>query len=142
MNEDELTPLELQSRRLFDASVERVDMRVRSRLNQARHAALAASARAPARFLGLPAWTPAAGLGAAALLGAALWFGGLPGQHALTADAQAGFEDLEIVAATDDNNGDALEMLQDDLEFYDWAAEHGAEKGVEKGVMADGNSVG
>jgi hypothetical protein len=67
-------------------------------------------------------WTPAAGVTAAALLGAVLWFGLPAGNHGLTAaDNQPSLEDLDIVASTDEGAGDALEMLQNDLDFYDFS---------------------
>ena len=70
-----------------------------------------------------PIWASAAGVGAAAVLGVALWFGGPLGQHnAMTAaDTQSKFEDLDIIAASDDSSGDAMDMLQDDVDFYAWA---------------------
>jgi hypothetical protein len=116
--------LERRSRALFQDSVERIDMRTRSRLTQARHAALAAAARAPRPriwFMRLPVLTSAAGVAAAAVLGISLWLGAPPSHHgAMSADSVASFEDLDIVAASD-NSQDNVEMLQDDLEFYDWA---------------------
>src|SRR5271166_1127166 len=123
MNEPIPDSLEERGRRLFDASVENVDMRIRSRLNQARHAALDAAARPRARLLGLPIWTSAAGVTAAGVLAIAIWFGSplMQREHQI-ADNQ-NLEDLEIVASTDEGAGDAMEMLQDDIEFYDWAAE-------------------
>ncbi len=59
-------------------------------------------------------WTPAFGVTAAAILGFALWTGSPP-------DTQSNFEDLDLVAATDEGSGDAMEMLQDDIDFYDFA---------------------
>jgi hypothetical protein len=115
--------LEERSRALFHDSVDNVDFRMRSRLTQARHAALEAAA--PHRrpwFFRLGAWTPAAGVTAAAVLGAFLWLGSPLGQHPATvADGLSNLEDLEIVASTDEGSGDAMDMLQDDIEFYDWA---------------------
>ena len=113
--------LEPRSRTLFQESVDGLDMRVRSRLTQARHAALAAAAASSRRpwFFRLPMLTPAAGVAAAALLGVALWTGGI-GSHGLAGDP-ANLEDLDMVAASDGGSGDALEMLQDDLDFYDFA---------------------
>jgi hypothetical protein len=118
------SPFEARSRELFQESVDAVDMRLRSRLTQARHAALDAAAAARRRpwFLRIGAWTPAAGVTAAALLGTVLWFGLPSGNHGLTAaDSQPGLEDLDIVASTDEGAGDALEMLQNDLDFYDFS---------------------
>jgi hypothetical protein len=114
--------LEDRSRALFHESVDGLDLRVRSRLTQARHAALDAAAAASRRpwFSRMPLWTPAAGAAAAALLGAALWLG-LPGGHGITADNQSSLEDLDIVASSDEGSGDAIEMLQNDLDFYDFA---------------------
>jgi negative regulator of sigma E activity len=115
--------LEERSRAMFLESVDGLDMRVRSRLTQARHAALKAAERAPrAWFLRMPVLSSAVGVTAAAVLGVALWFGG-PASHIHapgTADAASPYEDLELVAAADssDNN---VEMLQNDIDFYAWA---------------------
>jgi hypothetical protein len=122
MSNEPLDSLEERSRALFHGSVENLDMRIRSRLTQARHAALD---RAPANnrsWLSHRAWwTPAAGVTAAAVLGAVLWMGAPMGHHTVSlSDAQSNLEDLDIVASSDDS-GDAMEMLQDDLDFYDFA---------------------
>ena len=113
--------LEERSRELLQESVEGLDMRVRSRLTQARHAALEAAqgARSKTWFLRVPVLTSAAGMTVAALLGVALWFGGPTSHHsgAVLAD-QSALEDLELVSSSEDNN---VEMLQDDLDFYAWA---------------------
>jgi hypothetical protein len=124
MNEQSDESLEDRSRTLFKDSVGNIDMRVRSRLTQARHAALeaAAAARRRPRLLRASVWTPAAGVTAAAVLGVALWFGSPLGHHAMIAsDNPTAFEDLDIVASSDDGSGDAMDMLQDDVDFYDWA---------------------
>ena len=95
-------------------------MRIRSRLTRARSTAIEAGRRP--RFAGFKMWTPAAGVTAAAILGVALWMGSPLGHHAGTmADAQPNLEDLELVASTDEGSGDAMEMLQDDIDFYDFA---------------------
>jgi negative regulator of sigma E activity len=124
MNEHSRVSLEDRSRALFDDSVDSLDMRMRSRLTQARHAALEAAAMRESRPWLFRAfiWTPAAGVTAAAVLGVALWFGSPLGHHMVTAnDNQPNLEDLEIVASSDDGNSDAMDMLQDDIDFYDWA---------------------
>jgi hypothetical protein len=121
MSEQAQTDFEERSRLLFQDSVEGLDMRIRSRLTQARSAALAESVRRP-WFSGFRMWTPAAGMTAAAVLGVALWMGSPLNHHAGTlADAQPNLEDLELVASTDEGSGDAMEMLQDDIDFNDFA---------------------
>jgi len=108
---------------LFHESVEGLDFAMRSRLTQARNNALeAAAAKRHPWFFRVRAWTPAAGVTAAAVLGAFLWLGSPLGQHAVTvADGQSNLEDLDIVASADEGSGDNMDMLQDDVEFYDWA---------------------
>ncbi len=117
------TALEERSRALFHDSVDSVDFAIRSRLTQARHAAIeAASASRRPWFSRIAVLTPAAGVTAAAVLGAFLWLGSPLGQHAVTvADGQSNLEDLEIVASSDEGSADAMDMLQDDIEFYAWA---------------------
>jgi hypothetical protein len=115
--------LEVRSRALFQDSVDGLDMRIRSRLTQARSAALEAAQnnRRPWLF-GWKMWAPAAGVTAAAILGLGLWIGSPIGHQAATlANVQSGLEDLDLVAATDEGSGDAMEMLQGDIDFYDFA---------------------
>ena len=122
MSEQDHQAFEKRSRELFQESVDGLDMRIRSRLTQARSAALeAASSRRPALF-GWKVWAPAAGVSAAAILGMVLWLGS-PLQHRspILADAQSSFEDLDLLASSDEGSGDAIEMLQDDIDFYDFA---------------------
>ena len=113
---------EERSRALFQDSVEGLDFALRSRLTQARHAAVeAASIRRRPWFFRIGVWTPTAGVTAAAILGVFLWVGSPLGQHAVTVpDGQPNLEDLDIVASSEES-GDALDMLQDDVDFYDWA---------------------
>jgi hypothetical protein len=134
MNEREPEFLEQRARKLFHDSVENLDMRVRSRLTQARHAALETAKVPNHSWLTRKGWwMPFAGVTTAAVLGAALWIGApsgsssssgpgtLLGHHAVSlGDAQSNLEDLDIVAASE-GSGDAMEMLQDDLDFYDFA---------------------
>jgi hypothetical protein len=122
MSESEQGSFEERSRALFNDSVDGLDFVLRSRLTRARNAAIdAASSRPRPWFLRVGVWTPAAGVTAAAILGAFLWLGSPSGQHAVTvADGQSNFEDLDLVASSE-GSGDAMDMLQDDIEFYDWA---------------------
>jgi hypothetical protein len=120
------TAFEKRSRALFQDSVESVDFAMRSRLTQARHGALEAAAapKRSGRFLGVSMWKPVAGMAAAALLGVALWYGPLSGtlsgNHGVTNDSQNNLDDLDIVASSDPGSVDAIDMLQDDLDFYDF----------------------
>jgi hypothetical protein len=121
MTEELNSPLEERSRALFRDSVENMDFAMRSRLTQARVAALAAGDERRPWLLRPSTWAPAAGVTAAAVLGVALWFGSPLGhQGGVTAD-NSGLDDLELVASTDDNSAAPLEMLQDDIDFYDFA---------------------
>ena len=137
MNEKHSVPslesFEERSRALFHDSVEGLGVALRSRLTQARNAAIeAASSSRPTWFSRIGVLMPA-GVTAAAVL-AFLWLGSPLGQHAVTvADGQANLEDLELVASTDESSGDAMDMLQDDVEFYDWA-----EKAATSGTSASG----
>lgn len=116
-----------RSRALFHDSVDGMDYATRSRLTRARHAALeaAAAGRTRPRLQQMSLWKPALGVAAAAVLGVALWNGPLSGtlsaHHGTTNDSPNNLEDLDIVAASDPGSGDAIEMLQDDLDFYDFA---------------------
>jgi hypothetical protein len=122
MDDKSRESFEERSRALFHDSVEGLDFSLRSRLTQARHAAVeAASARRRPWFFRLGVWTPTAGVTAAAVLGVFLWVGSRLGQHAVTVpDGQPNLEDLDIVASSE-ASGDTMDMLQDDIDFYDWA---------------------
>ncbi len=123
MSEQENDAFETRSRALFQDSVDGLDMRIRSRLTQARSMALeaAAAGRRPWLF-GWKMWAPAAGVTAAAILALGLWVASPIGHQATTlANAPSNLEDLDLVAATDEGSADAMEMLQNDIEFYDFA---------------------
>jgi hypothetical protein len=121
MSEQDNETFEVRSRALFQDSVDGLDMRIRSRLTQARSAALeaAATGRRPWLF-GWKMWAPATGVTAAAILGLGLWIGSPIGHHSATL-AETNIEDLDLVASTDEGSADAMEMLQDDIDFYDFA---------------------
>jgi hypothetical protein len=124
MSEHDDNAFETRSRGLFQDSVDGLDMRIRSRLTRARSAALDAASQSRRSWLfGWKMWAPAAGVTAAAILGLGLLMGSPIGHQAATlADtSQSNFEDLDLVASTDEGSSDAMEMLQDDIEFYDFA---------------------
>jgi hypothetical protein len=123
---------EERSRALFNDSVDGLDFALRSRLTQARSAALEAASSNRPWYTRVTLLAPA-GMTAAAVLGAVLWLGSPLGQHAATVADGPNLEDLELVASSDEGAGDALDMLQDDIEFYDWA-----DRSANSGAAASG----
>jgi hypothetical protein len=119
---DQLTDFERLSRQALEESVLRIDGRVRSRLNQARQAAVEAASepRRPlfSRFFTL---VPTAGAAAAAVLVAmVLWHRGPQLEVPPVGEGQK-VEDLDLLA-----DGDALDLIQDgdgSGSFYEWAAD-------------------
>jgi hypothetical protein len=116
--DDEMTDFEKRTRALLEESVSRIDGRIRSRLNQARHAALAQLEPARRR----PFWrsftlAPAAGVVAAVVLAVVLW-APRPGQLLPGAQGPASaVEDLDLVA-----DADTFDLIeQEDGGFYEWA---------------------
>jgi hypothetical protein len=122
---------ERQTRKLLEDSVLRIDGRIRSRLNQARHAAIEEATRRPSWlrrvFLMMPAarMMPAASAVAAAVLVAfVMW----PHPHhqmyqaeSILAESARPGEDLEMLA-----DSEALDMVTDETDggaFYEWAAD-------------------
>ena len=109
--------LEMRSKELFDESVERLDGRTRSRLTQARNAALDEIRAGRRGWRGFR--VPAAALATVAVAAVLLvtWTGlnspSAPGASGLPLD------DFDIVADSDN-----LEMLQD-VEFYAWLEDGG-----------------
>lgn len=108
-------PLEERSRELFDDSVERLDARTRSRLNQARQQALEEMKKGRGR----PYWlgAPLGGLAAAALIAVILI---RSGGEVVGPGAENGgnmLDDFDIVA-----DADNFELIQD-VEFYSWLAD-------------------
>lgn len=116
--DDRLVQFEHQARAVLTESVTRVDSRVRSRLNQARQAAIAEVARPSRRprFFLMPA---AGAVAAAALVAMLLWQHGPHSPAVLPNESgQVQAEDLDLIA-----DSDGLDMLQDsDGAFYEWAA--------------------
>jgi hypothetical protein len=126
--DDRLVQFEEQARGVLAESVTRIDSGVRSRLNQARQAAIAEVARPGGRrprFFLMPA---AGAVAAAALVAMVLWQRGphTPSVLPVNDGGQVQAEDLDLIADTD-----GLDMLQDsDGAFYEWAtaqADAGAE---------------
>jgi len=119
---------ERQLRELLEEGVRRVGGHARSRLNQARHAALAETAR-PGRQWRLPfrsaawagrrlLWMPAAGAVAAAVLVAfVLWPHPPQASFPAVEASHATVTDLDLLA-----DHDGMELVQGgDGQFYEWA---------------------
>lgn len=129
--DEQLTDFERQSRQVLEESVLRIDGRVRSRLNQARQAAVeAASARRRPLFSRFFAWLPTAGAVAAALLVTlVLWHrepGGIVGPPKVV-EPVGQTEDLDLLA-----DGEGLDLVQDgdgSGSFYEWAADQSEASG-------------
>ncbi len=120
MSTDENRNFEQNAKALLGESVTRVSGRVRSRLNQARHAALAEIETArPRSFWRMPSFmAPAGGVLAAGVLAVVLLHPGREHGLAASAGGQAGYEDIELLS-----DKDGLDLLENwDGSFYEWAA--------------------
>jgi negative regulator of sigma E activity len=115
--DESLTEFERNARTVLEESVLRIDARTRSRLNQARHAALEAAQSPRRTWWRSLTLMPAAGAAVAAVLVAVtLWHrepsGDLPldPQHPV-------MEDMDLLA-----DSEALELMEGgDGSFYEWA---------------------
>ena len=113
-----LTDFERNARVLLEESVSRIDGRTRSRLNQARQAALEAAA-ASRRAWRWRSYTlmPAAGV-AAALLVTLVLFNREPSVESPVLEGQHAVEDMDLLA-----DSEGLELMDGwDGPFYEWAS--------------------
>jgi hypothetical protein len=113
---------EQHARAVLEDSVLRTDGRVRSRLNQARYAAVEAASRRPSfwrRFSLMPA---AGAVAAATLVAFVLWPHSHPGDSIEGARGTGTVEDLDLLA-----DSDALDLVSSEEAeggaFYEWAVE-------------------
>jgi hypothetical protein len=130
--------LAARARTLLQQSTEALDGHTRSRLTQARHAALAAAAEPRGLFGSLAAWLawPAAGRWqrwapagalAASVLVVALLVARMPGAPGVATHATGGGDDIELLT-----DSDALALAQEpevDYDFYEWAVDAAAQDG-------------
>ena len=118
---EQLTDFERRSRLVLEESVLRIDGRVRSRLNQARHAAVeAASAKRRPMFWRLFTLVPTAGAVAAALLVAMVLWYRTPDHEPPVMVADTHLGDLDLVQDGDGSGS-----------FYEWAADQSEANGYE-----------
>ena len=126
MNADQLNDktkeFEAHAKSTLEESVTRVNARARSRLNQARHAALEEIAARPRSFWRNPALMPATGAVAAAVVVAFMLSTRHGAEHGLpSSEGQSGYEDIEMLADTE-----GLDLVEGgDGGFYEWAAAEG-----------------
>ena len=116
-NDERWTETERRARELFDASVDGLDGETRSRLNRARHAALAEAGQA--RRSPWLAWLPAAAAASVAMLAIVLWR--MPGESvdrtAASAEGTPAAEVVELLATSE-----GIDVASEDPEFYAWLA--------------------
>ncbi|HEY6484164.1 MAG TPA: hypothetical protein VIY54_11635 [Steroidobacteraceae bacterium] len=113
---------ERRARILLEEGVSRIDGRIRSRLNQARHAALAQASVRRSVFWRYFTFMPAAGAVAGAVLVAVLlWPHSPASQLPLPESARPTVEDMDLLA-----DGEALDLVSDETDsgaFYEWAVD-------------------
>jgi hypothetical protein len=108
------TEVEQRARELFDASVAALDAETRSKLNRARHEAVAAAETG--RRSRVRAWLPIAALASTVLV--AVLLTRMPGtgeEPATAARAGDALDPIEVLAA-----GEDLDLVQGDVGFYEW----------------------
>ena len=110
--------LERRARELLAASTEALDGRTRSRLTEARFAALAELGKRSSlqRFRVPGRWLPAGALAAAAVLSLAVLIARPPGSPGAPLADVSPVEDAEILASNDEPD-----LYADDADFYEWA---------------------
>jgi hypothetical protein len=135
---------EQQLHAVLAESVRRVGGHARSRLNQARHAAVAEAARRSrwslplraAAWIRLHLWMPAGGAVAAAALVAFVLWPHAPQGHPPGAVSQASVEDLDLIA-----DRDGMDIMQSgDGQFYEWAMAQADEGGQPAGAVPAGRT--
>lgn len=109
---------ERRARELLNSSIDSLDGRTRSRLTQARFAALGELGKRPglSHFRVPGRWLPAGALAAAAVLAFAVFLARPTGAPTAALAEVSSPEDAEILAANDEP-----ELYQDDADFYEWA---------------------
>ena len=114
-HDDELEAFERRTRELLEQSTEQLDGRIRSRLTQARSAAVEEARKSRMGF----AWrmgVPAGALAGAAALAVFLWSGTPHAPGTSTLAVHGSLDDLDIMVTNE-----SFELLED-LEFYEWVA--------------------
>ena len=113
------TAFERNARTVLEAGVARIDARTRSRLTQARYAALAAADRGRRPLWRSPTLMPAAGaMAAAVLVAVVLWHRAPTAGQAADEPRMAAVEDMDLLS-----DSEGLDLVEGwDGSFYEWAA--------------------
>ena len=113
--DDRLERTRRRAREVFDASVESLDAGTRARLSRVRFEAVEAASRA--RSSVWRAWVPAAAVAATVIVAVAIWRTPERAEPpaAVAASADTALDAVEMLA-----DGEALELVENDLAFYEW----------------------
>jgi len=112
-----LTDFERQARGVLEESVRRIDARTRSKLNQARQAALAAAQPQQRSWLRSFTLMPAGAAAAAVLVALTLWYRQPGGESPLLEGQHTAVEDMDLLA-----DSEGLDLMEGgDGSFYEWA---------------------
>src|SRR5262249_50729596 len=114
-----VTDFERNARAVLEASTARIDGRTRSRLNQARQAAVAAVGERQRPWWRSYTLMPAAGLAAALLVAVTLWHREPAAfEPPVFENQRTAVEDVDLLV-----DADALDLMEGwDGSFYEWAA--------------------
>jgi anti-sigma-K factor RskA len=113
--DDRLEQTRRRAREVFDASVESLDAETRTRLSRARFEAVEAANRA--RSPGWRTWVPAAAVAATVIVAIAIWRTPERTESpvAVAASADTALDAVDMLA-----DGEALDLVENDLAFYEW----------------------
>ena len=116
-NETDKTPFERRASQVLRDSADSLDAATRSKLTQARHAALGNISARPA-WLDMRVLAPGGAVAAAAVVAMLLWSSA---GHRPAGDSGGALDDIELIA-----DADAYDISQEsDLDFIEWAATMG-----------------
>ena len=131
--DESTSEFEQRVRAVLSERLTRIDARTRSRLNQARHAALAAASGSRRSVWNGPRLMPVSGAVAAAMLVALVWFNQRP--HSMLSSGDGSQQTLEVLDLVGDD--EALSMMEDeDHSFYEWAVDQADSAGAGAGEAA------
>ena len=126
--DDRFEQIQRRAREVFDASVESLDAETRARLSRARFEAVEAANRA--RSPGWRAWIPAAAVAATVIVAVAVWRTPERAESpvAVAASADTALDAVDMLA-----DAEALDLVENDLAFYEWLDVTGLDAGGSAG---------